>query len=109
MTSYVDDVRHKFGRMQMCHLWADTLDELHAMADTIGVARKWFQCPPKASWCHYDISLSMKAAARAAGAILTDKYGPLEHTAWQENRWAKIVQIYDLREHFGHPLDGVIR
>jgi len=79
------------------------------MAAVIGVARKWFQQPPKASWCHYDISLSMKARARQLGALLTDKYGPVEHTAWQENRFAKVVQIYDLREKFGYPLDGIIR
>ena len=28
MTVYVDDVRHRFAGMVMCHLWADTLDEL---------------------------------------------------------------------------------
>lgn len=81
MTVYVDDVRHNFGRMVMCHMWADTLDELHAMADRIGIARRWFQTPPKASWNHYDISLSKKAEAMAAGAILTDRYGPLDFTA----------------------------
>lgn len=81
MTVYVDDVRHKFGRMYMCHMWADLLDELHAMADAIGVARKWLQEPPKASWVHYDICLSKKARAIALGASLTDKFGPLEHKA----------------------------
>lgn len=90
MTAYVDDVRHGFGRMVMCHLWADTLDELLAMADTIGVARKWIQGHPSlsfgkhrnASWVHFDISLTKKALALAAGAVLTDRYGPAEHTAW---------------------------
>ena len=81
MTVYVDDVRHQFGRMVMCHMWADDLDELMAMADAIGVARKWLQQPPKASWVHFDIALAKKAEAIARGAVLTDRYGPLDHTA----------------------------
>lgn len=81
MSVYVDDVRHQYGRMIMCHMWADSLGELFAMADAIGVARRWLQQPPKASWVHFDISLGMKAKAIAKGAILTDRYGPSEHTA----------------------------
>ncbi len=89
MTVYVDDVEHRFGRMVMCHLWADTEAELLAMVDRIGVQRKWIQghqtlSQPqfrKASWVHFDISLSKKALAIAAGAVLTDKYGPVEHVA----------------------------
>lgn len=81
MTTYVDDVRHRFGNMIMCHLWADSLEELLAMVDKIGVQRKWLQKPPKASWVHFDIALSKKKLALANGAVLTDKYGPLEHVA----------------------------
>lgn len=89
MTVYVDDVRHYFGRMIMCHMWADTLDELLAMVDRIGVQRKWIQGHPTlsfgkhrdASWVHFDISLKMKALALYSGAVLTDKYGPVEHTS----------------------------
>jgi hypothetical protein len=83
MTVYVDDVRHSFGRMIMCHLWADTLDELFAMVDRIGVRRQWLQQPPKASWAHFDVSLAMKAKALANGAVLTDMFGPVE---WQAKR-----------------------
>ena len=43
MAVYVDDMRANFGRMKMCHMIADTIDELHTMADRIGVARRWFQ------------------------------------------------------------------
>lgn len=119
MAVYVDDVRHKFGNMVMCHLWADTNDELLAMMDKIGVHRKWIQGHKTlsfgkhrdASWVHFDIALSKKALAITAGAILTDKYGPVIHTsrlriAWGEanNRSdiverakAMIVQIDELR------------
>lgn len=81
MTVYVDDVKHRFGRMMMCHMWADTIEELFVMVDRIGVQRKWLQQPPKASWVHFDISMAKKAAALRAGAVLTDKYGPIEHCA----------------------------
>jgi hypothetical protein len=58
---YVDDMRARYGRMIMCHMLADTPAELHAMADRIGVARRWFQ--NKASTPHYDIALSKRALA----------------------------------------------
>ena len=83
MTVYVDDVRHRYGRMVMCHMWADDPLELLAMADAIGVDRKWLQGPPTASWLHFDVSLGAKAKAIALGAVLTDKYGPAEHVARQ--------------------------
>ena len=89
MSVYVDDVRHRFGRMIMCHMWADTLDELLAAADAIGVQRKWIRGHPtfsfgkhrNASWVYFNISLTMKDRAIARSAILTDKYGPVEHTS----------------------------
>lgn len=93
MTVYVDDVRHKFGRMVMCHLWADTLHELFHMVDLIGVQRKWIQQPPKASWVHFDISLEKKALAIRHGAILTDKFGPAEHVARMRGDQKRLDQI----------------
>ena len=97
MTVYVDDVRHHFGRMVMCHLWADTLEELLAMVDRIGVQRKWLQQPPKASWVHFDISLAKKALVIEAGAVLTDKYGPVEYLARLAGNQAKLDQIAQYR------------
>lgn len=72
MAVYVDDMRAKFGRMIMCHMLADTDDELHAMADAIGVARKWHQ---KAGTIrsHYDIALSKRAIAVRMGAFEIDR------------------------------------
>lgn len=69
MTVYVDDMSAPFGRMKMCHMLADSDDELHAMADKIGVARKWWQSPAKTSGSHYDIALIKKALALEAGAV----------------------------------------
>lgn len=68
MTVYVDNMRAKLGRMIMCHMIADSDDELHAMAERLGLKRAWHQAPPKASHSHYDISPSVRARAVAAGA-----------------------------------------
>lgn len=65
---YVDDMNAKYGRMRMFHLISDSEEELHAMADKIGVARKWHQAPPKHR-SHYDIALVKKELAITAGAI----------------------------------------
>lgn len=66
MSVYVDDMRAQYGRMIMCHMVADTLDELHTMADKIGVSRRWFQDNPNHP--HYDIALSKRKLAIKFGA-----------------------------------------
>lgn len=69
MSVYVDKAVYKYGRMIMCHLIADTPEELHAMVDEIGVHRRWFQAPPEASFWHYDICKKKRALAVARGAV----------------------------------------
>lgn len=71
MAVYVDAPIHKYRRMVMCHMLADTQEELHQMADTIGVNRKWFQS--KASTPHYDICKQKRVLAVQAGAIEVDR------------------------------------
>ena len=86
---YVDDADIPYKGMVMSHCWADNLSELLAMMDKIGVNRKWIQGHPtlslpefrKASWVHFDISLGKKKMALRYGAVLTDRFGPLEHVA----------------------------
>jgi hypothetical protein len=63
---YVDDMRANYGRMVMCHMIADTLEELLGMADKIGVQRKWLQ-DAKAK-PHFDIALVKRALAVSHGA-----------------------------------------
>ena len=62
VTVYIDDMNAPFRRMIMCHMIADTEEEVHQMADKIGVARKWYQRN------HYDICLSKKKLAIQHGA-----------------------------------------
>lgn len=67
-----------FGRMVMCHMLADTEDELDAMADKIGVARRWKQHDKEkkigtiGALTHYDIAKSKRALAIEHGAIACD-------------------------------------
>lgn len=68
MTVYVDNARHRYGRMLMCHMVADTDEELHHMADLIGVSRRWWQSPGKTSGSHYDICLEKRRTALHYGA-----------------------------------------
>lgn len=63
----VDDMKAPFGRMVMCHMMADTTEELLEMADKIGVDRKWIQRPGQLGE-HFDICKSKRALAIANGA-----------------------------------------
>ena len=77
MAVYVDKMRAPLrwnGRgipqtIYMSHMLADTVDELHAMADKIGVNRRHFQ--PKSS-PHYDVCQSKRKLAIQHGAIEVD-------------------------------------
>jgi hypothetical protein len=73
VTVYVDKSLYRVGRMVMCHMLADTIDELHRMADLIGVDRKHFQ--GDASTPHYDVCKQKRAIAVGAGAIEVDRRG----------------------------------
>lgn len=67
---YIDNAAMPLGRMKMAHMLADTLDELHAMADRLGLRRSWFQ--PR-STPHYDVSLEKRRLAIALGAKPVDR------------------------------------
>lgn len=68
MSVYVDDMRAPYGRMVMCHMLADTHEELIAMAKQIGINTKWIQKKGTHKE-HFDIALSKRKLAVEAGAI----------------------------------------
>lgn len=72
MTVYVDDMHElelgRYRRMKMSHMIADTTEELKAMADLIGVARRWIQHKGGHAE-HFDIAKGKRELALAAGAV----------------------------------------
>lgn len=71
MSCYVDGVKPYpeagLRFTEFCHLLADTRDELHAMADELGMPRRFFQDHPW-RW-HYDLPEPLRITALSAGAI----------------------------------------
>jgi len=52
------------------HMQADTLEELHAMADRLGLKRSWFQSKPGKPWHdHYDLTRTRRDQAVGFGAV----------------------------------------
>lgn len=66
MTVYVDNARLPYRNMKMCHMIADTKEELFEMARQIGVHKRWFQ--EYASTPHFDICQSKRTLALKLGA-----------------------------------------
>lgn len=64
---YIGKNEYKYGRMIMSHMAADTLEELHLMAEKIGVAKRHFQ--NKEGKPHYDVCKQNKQKALELGAI----------------------------------------
>ena len=80
MSVYVDASVWKFGRMTMCHMTADTREELLAMVDRIGVQRRWLQ-KAGTPYEHFDICKSKRALAVAAGA--------------KEVMWSEMADVFN--------------
>lgn len=81
---YVDEPVWPYGRMMMCHMMADSLEELHEMAEKLGV-RKWFQ--NKSAAPHYDICKSKRARAIELGAVEVNRKKTVEIIRfWREKK-----------------------
>lgn len=83
MSVYVGPSVYPLGRMKMCHMVADSLDELHGMADAITLPRRYFQDLDKRR-PHYDVAMSKRALAVKFGAL------PVEER--------KIIQVLTAQE-----------
>ena len=74
MACYVDTVRSYPNAglrfTEFCHLLADTRDELHAMADALGIPRRFFQDHPW-RW-HHDLPEPLRPRAIELGAVEVD-------------------------------------
>lgn len=89
MTVYVDDLTNWGWKLRgrtvaSCHMFTDSveLDELHAMAERIGLKRAWFQEHRLAP--HYDLTPSRRADAVAFGAVEVDRARSVE--IWRARR-----------------------
>ena len=89
MTVYVDDLTNWGWKLRgrtvaSCHMFTDAveLDELHAMAERIGLKRAWFQEHRLAP--HYDLTPSRRADAVAFGAVEVDRARSVE--IWRARR-----------------------
>jgi beta-lactamase superfamily II metal-dependent hydrolase len=69
---YVDNPRIPWNGWIMSHMTADTDEELHSMAQSIGLKRSWFQGPPDHSIHHYDVTETKRKLAIKNGAVQED-------------------------------------
>jgi len=107
---YVDNMQATFGRMLMCHMIADTHDELITMVETIGVKPKWIQ-QAGTHGEHFDICQTKRAKAVAAGAIeisLRDlawlvHERRIQGSAWKPKYYGEVFHPHP------HPQTGGIR
>lgn len=88
MSVYVDPLINygwKYGAS--CHLTADTVEELHVFAQSIGMKRGWFQLSAGKEIPHYDLTGSKRKLAVNKGAI------ELSRKEMSDKVWDFIKQI----------------
>lgn len=94
MMSCIPNGRWRWTRS--CHMFADTVDELHAMASVIGLRRAWFQPSPPHRFPHYDLHESRRRAAVFAGVVELDRRQAVE-------KWTSLARRSPQREEASHP------
>lgn len=100
MSVYVDSAIHMLRGRLMCHMFSPYLDELHAMAQSIGMEQKWFQNPltMRVSWPHYDIDQARRLLAIDMGAIICDRYQTVAMAAIIQGRPDKLRRVHALAD-----------
>ena len=69
MTVYLDDAQILWRGKRWCHLYADSLPELLAFGDRVGLKRSWLQHPDgERGLPHYDVTGSVLARCVLLGA-----------------------------------------
>ena len=68
MAVYIDKMNAKYRNMIMCHMLADTEEELVEMAKKIGLNPKWIQ-KKGTHQVHFDICKKKKEKALSYGAL----------------------------------------
>lgn len=106
MTVYVDNEQIPYRRMKMCHMLADTEEELHTMADKIGVARRWHQLPGTVK-SHYDICLTKRARAVQLGAKEIDRHELVELIKSRRETIIQAANAADQGEVCTYPQEGL--
>lgn len=89
MAVYVDDMKSPYGRMKMCHMIADTTEELLEMVDKIGVQRKWIQ-KTGTPYKHFDIALTKREKAIKLGAIEISSKELVKIIMNRRNSWPRF-------------------
>ena len=68
MTVYIDTSSNNLRGTSYCHMTADTMEELHAMARQLNLGMPSFQNKPRHK--HYDVTARKRLKAIALGAVL---------------------------------------
>ncbi len=84
MAVYVDPIQEcvpnkNWKYDKSCHMFADTLDELHEFALSLGLKLVWFQ---DKSVPHYDLTVGKRAKAVDLGAVSLDRSQTVQK--WRE-------------------------
>lgn len=66
MAVYVDEAIWPWRKQLWCHMVADSIEELHAFADLLGMKREWFQ---DKRLPHYDMNAKRRERALKLGAL----------------------------------------